>query len=845
MLSLAPDDMRMDDDPRPHPSSFAPLSPRERDILALLAQDLSDREIAERLVVAYTTVKWHNRQIFNKLGVENRQQAVERAFDLGVLKQAEPSPLVDHNLPAQLTPFVGRLRELDDLIRLLNHPNTRLVTILAPGGMGKTRLSLAAAENALRYFPDGVYFVPLAPLTAPDQLVPTIADAIGLRFVPDSRPPKQQMLDALRAKIGLLILDNFEHLLEGAALVTDMLQSAPQVKILATSRERLNLDGETVYRLNGLPYPEQDGEQNVLDYGAVQLFVECACRSNPHLTVQAEASVVRVCQLVQGMPLALELGAAWVGMLSVDEIADEIARSADFLSTTKRNVPERLRSLRAVFEATWHRLSDGERQVFRRLSVFRGGCTREAAQIVAGADLTTLAGLVNKALLWRRADDGRYEIHELLRQYAAEQLEAAFEAEATRNLHRDYFGKLAQDWGKALKTPQQLQALDVLEGDYDNIRAAFQCAIATGKPEVMEPFTELWYFYEIRSGYSEAVTIFGSAINQLEGRDSLALGKLLAAQSLFISRYFQWEQARSVAEASIDMLRRVGAVDETPFPMMVYASAIGSLGDPDGEDTVVREALTLAQRSGDQWAVSLLTYLQGYSALYVHQRFDEARRYLLQAHALVTALGNVWGLCFTIRDLAYLAYEAGNNDEAKRLYEEVLATARQLHHVNVIDVLHGLRLIAMEGDLLGAKEYCEQGLKIAHYLGHNIRLFEFTTALAEIAVALADYQDARERLREMLRLFAVLNDPNYGLDIALAAAPYLAHLEARAESAMLIGFINHHPQRPLLLRYHQEVLRTLTARMQSELRPDLYSAAWDRGQAVTVDELITVLHSLI
>jgi predicted ATPase/DNA-binding CsgD family transcriptional regulator len=433
-------------DSRPHsiPDLPEPLSPRERDILTLLAENLSNHEIADRLFLAYTTVKWYNRQIFGKLGVENREQAVQRAFALNLLKPSNSIPAVPAHLPVQLTPFIGREDELEALSRLFSQPHNRLLTILAPGGMGKTRLALAAAENALKQFEHGIFFIPLAPLTTTDQLVPAIAAAIGLHFSPDHRPPQRQLLEFLSTRNTLLVLDNFEHLLDGAALVTDLLNAAPKVKALVTSRERLNLTGETIYTLGGLPYPGQFQSENPLNFSAVKLFVQCASRANSHFVAHDAASIAHVCQLVQGMPLALELAAAWAGTLSPAEIAAEIIRSADFLHTTMRNAPERLRSIRAVFEATWRRLTLDERQAFRRLSIFRGGCTREAAQGVAGVDLSALAGLVDKALLRRSGEGKRYEIHELLRQYAAEQLDAVDDFARTRSAYRDYFGKLAQ-----------------------------------------------------------------------------------------------------------------------------------------------------------------------------------------------------------------------------------------------------------------------------------------------------------------------------------------------------------------------------------------------------------------
>ena len=424
--------------------------------------------------------------------------------------------------------------------------------------MGKTRLALTLAEIAQEDFPDGVAFVALAALTALDGLMMTIADALGLQLFAERGTVEQQVRDYLRDKHLLLVLDNFEHLLEGSPQIANLLAAAAQVKVLVTSRERLNLDGETVYPLGGLPYPGQADAENVLDYGAVQLFIECARRANSQFSAHDTASIARVCQQVQGMPLALELAAAWAGMLAPSEIAEEIARSADFLRTTMRNFPDRLRSVRAVFEATWRRLTDDERQGFRRLSVFRGGFTREAAQVVAGADLNTLAGLVNKALLGHPPGGGRYEIHELLRQYAAEQLEASGEGTTVLAAHQAYFGQLAHKWSRALRSPKQLQALDTLDADLDNIREAFGRAIATRQAEQIEPFADLWFFFEMRARNVEGMKFFSPAVEALRGQDSMALAKSLLGLGVFYERFWNFEQERRLSQESIEMMRPAG-----------------------------------------------------------------------------------------------------------------------------------------------------------------------------------------------------------------------------------------------------------------------------------------------
>jgi predicted ATPase len=322
-----------------------------------------------------------------------------------------------HNLPHAAAPFVNRVSEIAEITDRLNDPSCRLLTLVGPGGIGKTRLAMPVAANCAEQFDDGVYFVPLHSVDSPDFILSAIIDVVS----PQSRSGgdlKHQFLQYLREKALLLVLDNFEHLLDGADLLTEILEAAPDVKLLVTSREALNLQEEWRYSVTGLQYPETTAAEQPGAYSAVQLFVERARQVRGDLSLADEqAAVVRVCRLVEGMPLALELAAVWSRALHTNEIATEIQRSLDFLSTSLRNVPQRHQSMPAVFEQTWRRLTDEEQLVFRALSVFRSGFRREAAEAVAGVSMRVLSNLMDKSLLTREPN-GRYQIHELLRQYA-------------------------------------------------------------------------------------------------------------------------------------------------------------------------------------------------------------------------------------------------------------------------------------------------------------------------------------------------------------------------------------------------------------------------------------------
>ena len=773
-----------------HENSVAvPLSKRELDILGLLARGLTDREIADRLVIAYTTVKWYNRQIFNKLAVENRQQAIRRAVLLGLV---EPPDLAKpkQNLPVQLTPFVGRISELEDLSLLLGQPETRLITLLAPGGMGKTRLALQLAEMALPQFADGVFLVPLAPLTSVSHLIPTIAECVELTFAQDNPSHRQQLFEFLRHKHILLVLDNFEHLLEGTELVASILQNAPEARILITSRERLNIAGETVYVLGGMRYPDKLDIENCLDYAAVQLFVQCALRTQPHFIAHDQTNIVRVCQLVQGMPLAIELAAAWASTLAPDEIANKIAQSADFLQTSMSNIPDRMRSVRTVFNATWSRLNNDEKRIFRKLSVFRGGCTWEAAQAVTAADVWALAGLVNKALLWRNPKTERYEIHELLRQYAQEELEASDDVKLATHAHQEYFAQFSQHWALALKTPKQLEALEMLDSEIDNIRQAFGQAIEKGVPELIEPFSELWYFYEIRGWYLEGQKTFGQAIEKIEAYESHALAKLLAGYALFFDRFERTDRSAPLAEKSVSILRHLGAIQETPRPLMSLGDAAVRDGNEEAAAAFYQEGYEVAQRYNDQWAIACLTFLLGGVATR-QDRFEEGKEWTLKSYALFKKLGNAWGMNFVLRQLARIAFKLGDYSESKRLEEECLINAHKIHQPLMMEqALGGLYALALlNNQLQTARNLAEDFLDIRRNTGRSI--VEGHLILADKAFMAGHYEQVRQQVREVL-VDINAAEPEVMIRLLVLTADLQVQLGMQDSSVEILGCIQQH-----------------------------------------------------
>ena len=392
-------------------------------------------------------------------------------------------PVAQHNLPQMALPFVGRQAELDLLADRLAEPQCRLLTLTGPGGVGKTRLALEAAAGQVGLLSGGVFFVPLASLSSAGLLPLVIADALRLNLY-NAQDPRVQLLNYLREKQLLLVLDSFEGLLsvgpEAVDLLVEILEQSPGVSVLVTSRQPLHLHREWLYEVGVLLCPEVDRAALAAsappagweESGAVQFFIHSARRVQPQFSGRAEwAAVTRICQVVGGLPLGIELAAAWVRVHPCEEIAAQVERSLEFLATSMRDMPERHRSLRAVFEYSWDLLSAEEKQRLAGLSVFQGSFSPAAALQVAGAEAEHLAALAEKSLL-HRVSAQRYALHAMLQQFAGQKLqqEAAAERRA-RQVHSDHFLHLLSQNKAALRSPAQRSVLDALNSEVENLHS--------------------------------------------------------------------------------------------------------------------------------------------------------------------------------------------------------------------------------------------------------------------------------------------------------------------------------------------------------------------------------------
>jgi predicted ATPase/DNA-binding SARP family transcriptional activator len=671
---------------------------------------------------------------------------------------AEPQRLPS-NLPHQTTPFVGRARELAEIQRLLHDPDCRLLTVCAPGGMGKTRLAIQAAAQS--DFPDGAYFVSLAPVRSVDFLIPALIESL-LCYSETPADTWRQLLDYLRDKQLLLVLDNFEHLLDGADMLPELLAAAPGVKLLVTSRERLNLREEWVFELRGLDYPVNGSRETLEAYGAVRLFIQGARRLRPNFELMDGdlAMIARICQLVDGMPLGLELASAWAQLLSVEEIARQIENSLDFLSTSVRNVPERHRSVRAIFEHSWGNLTPVEQSCLSQLSIFYGAFSLEAAQSVADASLYLLLALVNKSLL-RRNSDGRFELHELLRQFAEGKLPAEHRS-GVADRHAAYFADFLAGLLPALKDQRQPEALNSIQMELDDIRGAWQHSVHRGRwMLVNRMFEPMMQFALARYRYRDMHELIMMALqalreNAVSPEERRLLARLLAMDANYAGQTEGIETALRIAAQSMAIIDEYPDHPDAILPLIW----IGSLRDRPGQNDpsaseLVRRAIDLAEASGDKWSMAYGYVFLGWQRQN-HIRYAEAQHLFHQGLKLFRELGQPLGMSLALDGLDENYRTLGDYATARTVVEEMIKLVEPLG--NPIRLAYLRSRVELHQNDFFKKDLWAKTLRDARENGDKASVAWNLYHGGWIALHEERYDDAEAMLDEALKLFRELGD---------------------------------------------------------------------------------------
>jgi predicted ATPase len=812
---------------------------------------------------------------------EKCQQQLEQL--LGVKPMPETTALFErirdaraglvHAAPGDSERFVGRTVELAQLDNLLRTRECRLITILGLGGVGKTRLAVAAARQisaqSTLLFLNGVLFVPLVGVESADVLPTVLAEALHITLA-GGGSVRNQLLDYLRNKELLIVLDNFEHLVDGVDLIRDMLASCPDVKILVTSREPLYLESEWRLDLEGLPHPIADAPlqmDQVARYEAVQFLRETARNMVPDFELSANNvnAVIRLCELTAGSPLALRLAALWLKLLPLEQIVREIERSLDLLATEAPEWPQRQRSMRAIFNYTYGLLSPPEQTLFRTLSVFRGGFSEDAAQQVVGASPFLLAALLDRGLLHLRmtVDGARYEMHELMRQFAVEQLSAAEEAERARRTHSAFYADLVQAQHESIQNRHYKSAVRIISSELDNIRAAWQWPLAAIADRREIPFAldalgqfvpTLAAYFSFRALWQSGTELLQAAATQLDeflawlDDAALADAREIAQSARFVMAQLRvrlaWFQVDLSDFAAVDrlatlalpVLREAEQAAETALLLAIWGRANLRRGIMNEAIEQLQESIDLFQQTGDKHgeAYALRSLAMVYSA---EGDYSEARRVNRAALAAYEAIGYAPGVAQVLSNTGSTYGRDGDQKRALEYYQQALAVA---------ETEEARQLIMMNTGNIGASQgrlgnhqmslsYIQRSLRMAREIGNQRWVAANLQSLAEVHLTLHNLDDADRAATEGIALASGIDSrPDL-----LGCTSMLAHVWARrgriGEALRILLFVEQHPATMARdKRFNEPLLNELRAELPPEIVDE--AAQWANGQSL--DELL-------
>jgi predicted ATPase len=684
-----------------------------------------------------------------------------------------------HNLPAQPNSFVGRSKELNRALELLRRPGVRLLTMTGAGGVGKTRLALEVATHLLADFPDGIFFVALSSASNRDMVIQRIVQALGVQEVAD-RPMLEVVKGYLEDKRMLLLLDNFEQVIQAAPMVSELLRAVPGLKVLPTSRACLNLYGEHEFQVPPLALPSYGVHvevERLIDFDAVALFTERATSASLDFRITEEnaSSVVEICQQLDCLPLAIELAAARVKTLSLEQIRTRLKNRLTLLSTGPTDLPERQQTLRNTIGWSYDLLDGTERALFRRLSVFIGSCTPEAAERVCNMDgdlsgniLENLLSLVGKSLLRQGKTSSEEQVFTMLettREYAQERLEESHEADEIRKQHAETFLALAEEADKGLRGLEQLELLERLEREHDNLRAALEWwrDNERGTPGYLRLAGSLVWFWYIRGHFREGrewleVEQSGPELAQHTG----TWAKVLFGRGILAREQANYTEALVCLKKSVTLYEEIGDLEGT-------APALSFLGLVIQKTTTqpstleahayAQRAVNLCRENGQQWGLGLSVAHLG---MITQENGDnEAARAMYQESiAIFREVGDRWGLALALACLGNIAYLEHDHLMARPLYEESVQLLRELGARGLICwLLTTLGHVALwQEDFGRAKSLYKEALPLHRVLGNKMSIAYTLNGLGEVARAHTDYMQAQALYEESLSIFRQIDD---------------------------------------------------------------------------------------
>ncbi|EFH89134.1 LuxR C-terminal-related transcriptional regulator [Ktedonobacter racemifer] len=716
------------------------LNEREQEILKRLSTGLSDQQIADELFLSPNTIKWYNRQIYSKLGVKSRTQAIACVKDLGLLESrvsTSPHPVSRSNLPPQTLLFIGRSREIAEVKQLLD--TSRLLTLTGTGGTGKTQLALRVAAEEASAYADGVCFVDLTPLSDYTLVAKAIASVLGVVERP-MEPLPDTLKRALAQRELLLLIDNFEHVIKAAPLVSKLLTASSRLKVLVTSREPLRIAGEQEYLIPplSLPLAEAPSVESLTKSEAGLLFLRRAQMTLPRFTLNevTAPAIGRICIRLDGLPLAIELAAARCKLFTPQALLERLEGTREgsplrLLAGGSRDAPPRQRTLRDSIEWSYNLLDEDEKHLLARLAVFRGGCSLEAIERICGEGLSIdvldgLTSLVDKHLVQQKEMPGgesHFVMLEMIQEYARERLKTSGEEETTRRRHAEYFVELAERAEPELRLAGYDYWSGRLELDMENIRAVLSWSLSSG---------------------------------------DVALGiRLAGALCLFWYGDGYHVEGRRWTQQLLERLDEVSLVYHPKF--LLSAGHLAFLYDLDAGKPLFRRALEISRDLGDRlqmaWALALL----GYTML---RERSAAMPLVEESLALFRELSHQPGMAQALNIMGEIARFSGDDDLARHAYEECLAVSQQTGETRrIVFMYNNLTYIALhEGEAGHARDLGRQGLQLSRAINNRLQIATDLALLAGAVSTLGQPQQAArllgasERALERLGAFHQPND---------------------------------------------------------------------------------------
>jgi predicted ATPase/class 3 adenylate cyclase len=768
------------------------------------------------------------------------------------------------NLPVQPTPLIGREQEVESVCRLLRRPEVRLVTLTGPGGVGKTRLSLQIAAELADEFADGVFLVPLAPVSDPELVVSTIAQVLAVQEV------GQQLLfallvNALKDKQLLLVLDNVEQVAAAAVQVAELLATCPQLKVLATSRVVLHVRAEHEFVVPPLALPNLERLPNLValsQFEAVALFIERAqtVKADFAVTNANAPAVAAICARLDGLPLAIELAAARVKYFPVQTLLTRLEQGLSVLSGGARDLPARQQTLRGAIAWSYDLLSPGEQQLFRRLSVFVNGCTLEAVEEVctaagqfAGDMLEGLIPLVDKSLL-RQAEEAegteaeggpRFWMLQTLREFGLEALAANGEMEATQQAHAEYYLALAERAEPEIRSARQLLWLAQLEFEHDNLRAAMRWSVEHREMEMPLRFgSALWYFWALHGYWSEGSTFLERSLAASEGVSIAVRAKALIGAGVLIGNQGDHKRGMALCEESLALFREMGEPQGIALSLLWLGEIAWWAGNLTEPRPLVEEALSIYRTLDDEWGTTSSLEILATVAL-DQGEYTRARSLLEESLARSRKAGDKRGIANSLLAWSWmLLFSEGDYVKIRPMLEESLALSREMGDRGLAS-FGALFLLGItdffQGEQTRSRSLFDESLALARKTGNQRGMAGSFFGLGMLTFAQGDAVAAQALLEESLAIWRKIeNQPMmvYCLEnlaaVVAAQGQLISGVRLWGAVEKLREASSIRPTPPSMRVFYEQVM----ANTRASLGEEGFETAWAEGQTMPLDEIL-------